>query len=78
MPTGRPASASATTSGAPADAITARTPDHAAIFPAASLLAIPPLPAIGAGAARDPFERGVDLDDLLDERGVALAGAGRR
>ena len=36
--------ASATTAGALADAMTARTPDHAAIFAAASLLAIPPLP----------------------------------
>ena len=43
----------ATTPGASAAAITARTPDHAAIFAAASLLAIPPLPRVGARAAGD-------------------------
>ena len=44
VPTARPSIASTITSGTSAPAITARTPDHAAIFAAASLLAIPPLP----------------------------------
>ena len=72
MPTARPASASAITFGTDADAITARTPDHAAIFAAASLLAIPPLPAFGSGAAGRLLERFVDLDDLLDQRRVRV------
>ena len=44
MPTGFPSTASSTTAGESAAAMTARTPDHAAIFAAASLLAMPPLP----------------------------------
>ena len=72
MPTARPASASATTFGTAADAITARTPDHAAIFAAASLLAMPAAPPLGARAARGLLERVVDLDDLLDQRRVGV------
>ena len=68
MPTARPAIASVTTSGASAAAITARTPDHAAIFAAASLVAMPPLPRSVPVPPASGFERGVDLDDLLDER----------
>ena len=44
----------ATTAGRSAAAMTARTPDQAAIFAAASLLAIPPLPAGVPDAARRP------------------------
>ena len=52
--------------------MTARTPDHAAIFAAASLLAIPPLPRARPGAAGDGLERGVDLGDLLDQRRLGV------
>ena len=76
VPTARPAIASVTTSGASAAAITARTPDHAAIFAAASLVAMPPLPRSVPRAAGERLERGVDLDDLLDERRARRRAAG--
>ena len=56
-PTCTPASASATTVGASAAAITVRIPDQDAIFAAASLLAIPPLPRSVPVPARDGLER---------------------
>ena len=46
VPTGSPAIAWVMTSGRSAAAMTTRTPDHAAILAACSLLAIPPLPRL--------------------------------
>ena len=72
-----PATASASTPGRSAAAITVRTPDHAAILAAASLDAMPPLPPTRAGPAGHRLEALVDLDDLLDERGRRVeAGIG--
>ena len=51
-----------------AAAITARTPDQAAILAAATFDAMPPLPRAEPGAAGQGLELVVDLDDLLDER----------
>ena len=58
--------------------MTVRTPDHAAIFAAASLEAMPPLPRADPGAPGHGLELVVDLDDLLDQRGASRRGGGRR
>ena len=68
VPTASPASAPASTPATSAAAITARTPDHDAIFAAASLLAIPPLPRSVPRPPGHGFERVVDRGDLLDQR----------
>ena len=65
---GTPATASASTPSRSAAAMTARTPDQAAILAAATFDAMPPLPRAVPGAAGQRLERVVDLDDLLDER----------
>ena len=62
----------------PASAITVSTPDQVAILAAASLEAMPPLPTALPRPAGQALELLVDLDDLLDERGLAVAAAGRR
>ena len=67
-----PATASANTSWRRAAAITVRTPDHAAILAAANLRGHASTPSHGAGPARERLELVVDLDDLLDERGVRI------
>ena len=48
--------------------MTASTPDHTAIFAAASLDAIPPLPTGAARSTGHALELVVDLDHLLDQR----------
>ena len=78
VPTGRPATASATTLGK-----RGRRDHRAHARPRRDLrgrelarhAAAPPF---GARAADDLLERGVDLDDLLDERRVRVVGADRR
>ena len=53
--------------------MTASMPDHTAILAAASLEPIPPLPTAATRSAGDGLEFVVDLDHLLDERGIGLA-----
>ena len=65
---GVPATTSSSTPSREAWAITARTPDHAAILAAASFDAIPPLPADRAAGTGHGLELVVDLHDLLDQR----------
>ena len=77
VPTASPATAPAMTPSRRASAMTARTPDQAAILAAVTLEAMPPLPRplpVEPGQGLDLL---VDLDDLLDERGrLVQAGIG--
>ena len=58
MPTpGSPATTAASTPGRCPSAITAGTPDHVAILAAASLEAMPPLPATVPGPPATPSRR---------------------
>ena len=57
----------------PASAMTVSTPDQVAILAAASFEAMPPLPDRAAGPAGQALELVVDLDHLLDERGLGVA-----
>ena len=75
---GAPATTASSTPSREACAITARTPDHAAILAAASFDAMPAAPPRRARAAGQRLERVVDLDDLLDQRRRRVeAGVGR-
>ena len=72
-----PATASASTPARSAAAITARTPDHAAILAAASFDAMPAAAPDGAGAAGDGLELGSTstISSMSEARGVE-AGIG--
>ena len=78
MPTpGAPASASRSTPGRSAEAITTRTPDQAAILAAASFDAMPPLPRSVPAPPASASTLSTSMH-LLDQRGALVdAGVGR-
>ncbi len=75
-----PVTASTSTPSRSACAMTARTPDQAAILAAASFDAMPPLPRSLPTPPAMRLQGVVDLDDLLDERrlGVEAGVAGEQ
>ena len=67
------ATASATTPCRSAAAMTVRTPDQAAILRGGDLRGHAAAPPVRTGPAGELLELLVDLDDLLDQRGVGVA-----